>query len=94
MALWNHTDGRETKHFLNHWFDKLLKTDSRYALAFLNELQIKNGKWWVVERMLLSAIEKYCNDPAYLDIVIGLIESLQMIQVQGLLIRTHLYLEH
>ena len=76
MALWNHTDGRETKHFLNHWFDKLLKTDSRYALAFLNELQIKNGKWWVVERMLLSAIEKYCNDPAYLDIVIGLIESL------------------
>ncbi len=44
--------------------------------------------------MLLSAIEKYCNDPAYLDIVIGLIESLQMIQVQGLLIRTHLYLEH
>ena len=26
--------------------------------------------------MLLSAIEKYCNDPAYLDIVIGLIESL------------------
>lgn len=76
MALWNHTDGRETKHFLNHWFDKLLNTDSRYALAFLNELQIKNGKWWVVERMLLSVIEKYCNDSVYLDIVIGLIESL------------------
>lgn len=43
IALWNHTDGRETKHFLNHWFDKLLKTDSRYALAFLSGLQIKYG---------------------------------------------------
>ena len=51
-------------------------TDSRYALAFLSELQIKQGKSWVVERMLCSAIEKYCNDSGYLDIVIGLIESL------------------
>lgn len=76
IALWNHTDGRETKHFLNHWFDKLLKTDSRYALAFLSGLQIKYGKSWVVERMLCSIIEKYCNDSDYLDIVIGLIESL------------------
>lgn len=76
IALWNHTDGRETKHFLNHWFDKLLKTDSRYALAFLSGLQIKYGKSWVVEGMLRSVIEKYCNDSDYLDIVIGLIESL------------------
>lgn len=76
IAVWNHTDGRETKHFLNNWFDKLLKTDSKYALAFLAELQIKQGKSWVVERMLCSAIEKYCNDSGYLDIVIGLIESL------------------
>lgn len=76
IALWNHTDGRETKHFLNHWFDELLKTDSRYALAFLSGLQIKFGKSWVVEGMLRSAIEKYCNDSDYLDIVIGLIESL------------------
>lgn len=76
MALWNHTDGRETKHFLNHWFDELLKTDSRYALAFLSGLQIRFGKSWVVEGMLRSVIEKYCNDSDYLDIVIGLIESL------------------
>lgn len=76
MALWNHTDGRETKHFLNRWFDKLLKTDPRYALAFLSELQLKFGKSWVVERMLRSAIEKYCDDLNFLDIVIGLIESL------------------
>ena len=76
IALWNHTDGRETKHFLNRWFDKLLKTDSRHALAFLFELQIKFGKSWVVEGMLRSAIEKYCNDLGFLDIVIGLIESL------------------
>lgn len=76
IALWNHTDGRETKHFLNHWFDKLLETDPRYALAFLSGLQIKQGKSWVVEHMLRSAIEKYCNDSSYLDIVIGLIESL------------------
>ena len=47
IALWNHTDGRETKHFLNHWFDELLETDSRYALAFLAGLQIKYGKSWV-----------------------------------------------
>lgn len=76
IALWNHTDGRETKHFLNRWFDKLLKTDSRYALEFLSGLQIKFGKSWVVEGMLRSAIEKYCNDLSFLDIVIGLIESL------------------
>ncbi len=76
IALWNHTDGRETKHFLNRWFDKLLKTDSRYALALLSELQIKFGKSWVVERMLCSIIEKYCSDSDYLDLVIGLIESL------------------
>lgn len=76
IALRNHTDGRETKHFLNYWFDKLLKTDSRYALALLSGLQIKYGKSWVVERMLCSAIEKYCNNSGYLDIVIGLIESL------------------
>ena len=76
MALWNHTDGRETKHFLNRWFDELLKTDSRYALALLFGLHIKFGKSWVVERMLCSIIEKYCNDPCCLDIVIGLIKSL------------------
>lgn len=76
IALWNHTDGRETKHFLNRWFDKLLKTDLRYALAFLSGLQIKFGKSWVVEGMLCSVIEKYCNDLSFLDIVIGLIESL------------------
>jgi len=76
MALWNHTDGRETKHFLNRWFDELLKTDSRYALALLFGLHIKFGKSWVVERMLCSIIEKYCNDPCCLDIVIGLIISL------------------
>ena len=76
IALLNHTDGRETKHFLNRWFDKLLETDSRYALVFLFELQIRYGKSWIIERMLRSAIGKYCNDPNYLDIVIGLIESL------------------
>lgn len=76
IALWNHTDGRETKHFLNRWFDKLLKIDSKYALAFLVGLQIKFEKSWVVEGMLRSAIEKYCNDLRFLDIVIGLIESL------------------
>ena len=76
IALWKHTDGRETKHFLNRWFDKLLKTEPKYALAFLSGLQLKQGKSWVVERMLCSAIEKYCNNSGYLDIVIGLIESL------------------
>ena len=76
MALWNHTDGRETKHFLNRWFDELLKIDSKYAIAFLSGLQIKFGKSWVVEGMLRSAIKKYSNDLDCLDIVIGLIESL------------------
>ena len=76
IALWSHTDGRETNHFLNRWFDKLLKTEPRYALAFLSGLQVKFGKSWVVEDMLRSAIEKYCNDLSFLDIVIGLIESL------------------
>ena len=76
IALWTHTDGRETKYFFNRWFDKILKTDSRYALAFLFRLQIKYGKCWLVEEMLCSIIEKYCNNSSYLDIVIGLIESI------------------
>ena len=76
VALWNHTDGRETKHFLNRWFDEMLKTDSKYALAFLSSLQIKYGKSWVLEDMLCSAIEKHCNNFNSLDIVIGLIQSL------------------
>lgn len=76
IALWNHTDGRETKHFLNNWFDKLLETDPKYALTFLSGFQIKQGRSWIVEHMLRSAIEKYCNDSSYLDIVISLIESL------------------
>lgn len=53
-----------------------IRVTSLYALAFLSELQIKFGKSWVVEGMLRSAIEKYCNDLGFLDIVIGLIESL------------------
>lgn len=65
IALWSHTDGRETNHFLNRWFDKLLKTEPKYALAFLSGLQVKFGKSWVVEDMLRSAIEKYCNDLSF-----------------------------
>ena len=40
IALWNHTDGRETKHFLNNWFDKLLVIDTKYAISLLTGLQI------------------------------------------------------
>lgn len=76
VAVRSHTDGRETKHFLNHWFDILLKTDPRYAIALLSEYQVKLGRSWVVDSMLCSVIEKYCNDSNYLDIIIGLIESL------------------
>lgn len=76
FAVWEHTDGRGTNHFLNRWFDELLKTDSKYALALLHKLQVEYGKYWVVEGMLHSVIERYCNDYDYLDIVIGLIESL------------------
>lgn len=76
FALWKHTDGRVTKNFLNNWFDKLLMTDPKHALSFLCGLQKEQGRNWVVERMLCSVIEKYCNDSSYLDIVISLIESL------------------
>lgn len=76
IALLNHTDGRETRYFLNNWFDKLLEIDPKYAIALLYELQIKQGRSWIVERMLLSAIEKYCKDPDYQNIIISLIESL------------------
>mgnify|MGYP004538197255 CR=1 FL=1 len=78
IALWNHTDGRETKHFLIKWFDKLLVTDAKYALSLLSGLQIEQGRSWIVERMLCSVIEKYGNNSSYnyLNIVISLIESL------------------
>ena len=78
IALWNHTDGRETKHFLNNWFDKLLVIDTKYAISLLTGLQIEQGRSWVVEGMICSVIEKYCNTSnfSYLNIVISLIESL------------------
>lgn len=76
FALLRHTDGRETKHFLNNWFDKLLKTEPEYALSFLAGYQLKYGRYWIADRMILSAIEKYCGVYQYSDIVIGLIESL------------------
>lgn len=76
FALLNHTDGKETQHFLNKWFDKILQTDSKYALSFLSGLQIQYGKSWILDRMLRSVIEKYCTDFRCLEIVISLIESL------------------
>lgn len=76
MALLYHTDGKGTNHFLNYWFDKLLETDSQYALGFLYECQLRYGKSWIVEGMLRSVIKKYCKNFDYLDIVIGLIKSL------------------
>lgn len=76
LALWNHTDGRETKHFFNKWFDMLLETDSGHAIATLLGFEIHHGRSWVVENMLESVIKKYSADSRYLDIVIGLIESL------------------
>lgn len=75
-ALWTHTDGKGTRHFFNEWFDVLLKTDSIYALSFLTNSQIEFGKSWVVDDMILSCINKYCNNSNYIDIIIGLIKSL------------------
>lgn len=76
FALLDHTDGRDTNHFLNKWFDKLLETDPRYALSFLTGFQVEHGINWIVQNMVLSVIEKYCTDYEYSLIVISLIESL------------------
>lgn len=76
FALFNHTDGRETKHFLNSWFEKLLETDPKYALSFLSGYHLQQGRSWIVQHMIRSVIEKYCNDVQYSAITIKLIESL------------------
>lgn len=76
FAVVNHTDGRATNHFLNSWFDILLETDSSYALAFLSSQLLDQGRNWVHDEMIRSVIQKCCNNPKYVDIIIGLIESL------------------
>lgn len=76
VALLNHTDGRETNHFLNLWYEKLLETDAQYALSFLIGFQMEFGGSWITQHMIRAAIEKYCNDSLYSTIAIGLIESL------------------
>lgn len=76
FAVVNHTDGRATNQFLNIWFDILLETDSSYALAFLSSQLVDQGRNWVHDEMIRSVIDKYCNNPKYVDIIIGLIESL------------------
>lgn len=76
MAVWTHTDRRETKHFLNHWYEVLLETEPKYAINFLNNLQIKYGRSWVITRMLHSVINKYVDDNHCRNQIIGLLESL------------------
>lgn len=76
FTVLTHTDRRVTRHFLNIWFDILLKTDSSYALAFLSSQLLDQGRNWVHDEMIRSVIQKCCNNPKYVDIIIGLIESL------------------
>ena len=76
MAVWTHTDRRETKHFLNYWYEVLLETEPRYAIKLLNNLQIKYGRSWVIMRMIRSVIKKYSDDVCYRNQIIGLVESL------------------
>lgn len=76
MAVWTHTDRRETKHFLNYWYEVLLETEPKYAINFLNNLQIKYGRSWVITRMLHSVINKYVDDNHCRNQIIGLLESL------------------
>lgn len=76
FAVLNHTDGRATNQFLNIWFDILLETDSSYALAFLSSRMVNPGRNRINDKMVRSVIDKYCNNPKYVDIIIGLIESL------------------
>ena len=76
MAVWTHTDRRETKHFLNYWYEVLLETEPRYAIKLLNNLQIKYGRSWVIMRMIRSVIKKYSEDVCYRNQIIGLVESL------------------
>jgi len=76
VAVVRHTDGKDTKHFRNIWFDKLLDTEPEYALSFLQVYQEKFGRSWVVNNMIRSVITKYCNDLRFINLTIGLIESL------------------
>lgn len=76
FAVLNHTDGRATNQFLNIWFDILLETDSSYALAFLSSRMVNPGRNRINDKMVRSVIDKYCNNSKYVDIIMGLIESL------------------
>lgn len=76
FALLDHTDGRVTRHFPNHWFRILLETDPQYALSLLEQFQkeVKNG--YILEDMILDVIEKLSCQSAYDDELICLIETL------------------
>ena len=75
-ALFTHTDGRSTNHYLNLWTEKLLQIDSLYALSFINGFQIFNEGGGIADDMILSIVCKYCSSPKFTRVVISLIESL------------------
>lgn len=57
VAVLKHTDGRETKHFLNRWFRELISTDINYAVNFFLEAQFVLRKNWIFENMAEDLIE-------------------------------------
>lgn len=75
-ALFAHTDGRTTNHYLNIWIDVLLKTEPLYAVGYISGYQLKQRGGWITDTMIRSLIRKYCDNLEYSQLIVGLIKSL------------------
>ncbi|MCI6746845.1 MAG: ATP-binding protein [Anaerolactibacter massiliensis] len=76
FALFDHTDGRATNHYLNVWIDVLLETEPIYAVGYISGFQLNHHGGWITNGMIRSLVRKYCGYPEYCQLIAGLIKSL------------------
>tara|TARA_R110001606_G_scaffold399177_1_gene581332 strand:+ start:11612 stop:17665 length:6054 start_codon:yes stop_codon:yes gene_type:complete len=61
QALRRHTDGRETKHAINHWFSSLCRSNLNIALEVLSGTihDYDGGVSWVLDTATHSVLDEY-----------------------------------
>lgn len=58
FAMNTHTDGKDTRHLPNKWFDNLTNADINGALEFLSSWQIEKQYNWQANKMCSSILKK------------------------------------
>lgn len=64
QALSRHTDGRETKHAINHWFSSLCRSNLNVAMEVLSTTlhDYDGGVSWILDRATNSLLDEYFKD--------------------------------